>query len=380
MTRDFRFRRLANLALGLSLGALSLGTFPAAAFQTSAGDLVAKPQVEGLSKPWGFALLPGGAILITEIEGRLLLRPEAGGAVQPVGGLPRIMVGGQGGLLDVMVPRDFADSREVWLSFVAPADGGGIATAAGFGRLAADGSRLEGFKTVFSGTSAIGGRHFGSRLLEGADGRIYLTTGDRGTGPEGREAQDPALSHGKVIVLNRDGSPAINQEGWLPGALTLGHRNIQGIAEGPAGQILTVEHGARGGDEVNLLVPGGNFGWPVISYGRNYNGASIGEGTEKAGMLQPIHYWDPSIAPSGMVVYSGRMIPDWAGDLLIGSLNSDFIARLDPEQAAATGYAEERLQSPETGRVRDIREADDGAIWFLSESTGTLYRLAPEGK
>ncbi len=354
---------------------LALAPLPllAAEIMTSAGVIDVSPVVEGLAEPWGFEFLPDGEVLVTEREGRLLLTRD--GVAQEIGGVPEIFAKGQGGLLDVMVPQDFETTREVWLSFAAPAAGGG-ATAAGRGLLSQDGTRLEDFRTIFLGDAFPGGRHFGSRLVEMADGTIALTTGDRGTGPDGMEAQDPNLALGKVILLNRDGSPAILQEGWLAGAFSLGHRNIQGAALDLAGRLLTVEHGAQGGDELNAPEQGRNYGWPVISYGLNYNGDPIGVGSELKGMEQPLHYWDPSIAPSGLMVYSGRMVPEWRGDIFFGSLNSDFIGRLDPDSPAETGYEEERIASPQTGRVRDVNEAPDGSIWFLSVSSGTLYRLA----
>jgi len=342
---------------------------------TSAGTMSITAVHQGLTEPWGLAFLPDGGVLVTELDGRLLLLRD--GKVQPVTGTPEVFAEGQGGLLDVMVPADFATSREVWLSFAAPVDSGG-ATAAGKGRLSPDGLRLEGFETLFAGDGYAGGRHFGARLVEMPDGSIALTTGDRGTGPEGLQAQDPRLSPGKVILLDRDGSPAVRTEGWLPGALSLGHRNIQGAALDLDGRLLTVEHGAQGGDELNAPVAGKNYGWPVISYGVNYNDDPIGEGTARSGMEQPLHYWDPSIAPSGLMVYSGKLVPEWRGDIFFGSLNSDFLGRLDPDMAAATGYAEERIAAPETGRVRDVVEAPDGSIWFLSVHDGAIYRLAPE--
>ncbi|MGA0539019.1 PQQ-dependent sugar dehydrogenase [Neotabrizicola sp. VNH66] len=346
----------------------------ASTVETSAGPMEITPVVEGLKEAWGVAALPDGAILLTERQGRLLLARD--GAAVPVEGVPAVAVAGQGGLLDVMVPADFAQTRRIWLSFSAEAEGG-LATAAGFGTLKEDGTALEGFRTVFTGTPAAGGRHFGARLVEAPDGSIFLTTGDRGTGPDGMEAQDPGVTHGKVIRLTADGTPASGGD-LPPGIYSTGHRNIQGAALRPDGSLLVVEHGAKGGDEVNLVEQGRNYGWPVISYGVNYNGASIGEGTARDGMEQPQHYWDPSIAPSGLMVYSGALVPDWEGDVFTGSLNSDFLSRLDPDTGADTGWAEERIAAPETGRVRDVTEAPDGAIWFLSVTEGALYRLAPQ--
>jgi aldose sugar dehydrogenase len=358
--------------------ALALACLPLAAqageVDTSAGSLSITPVVTGLEEPWAVALLPDGTFLVTERDGRLLL--VKGAEAQVIDGVPEVYADGQGGLLDVMVPVDFAATREVWLSFAAPADRGG-ATAAGKGRLSEDGTRLEGFETLFTGDGYGGGRHFGSRLVEMPDGTVALTTGDRGTGPDGLDAQDPGLSPGKVVLLNRDGSPAVSNEGWKPGYFSLGHRNIQGAALDLSGRLLVTEHGAQGGDELNAPEAGRNYGWPVISYGENYGGGKIGEGTDKAGMEQPLHYWDPSIAPSGLMVYSGRLIPDWGGDIFFGSLNSDFLGRLDPDTPAETGFAEERISAPETGRVRDVVEAPDGSIWFLSVYDGAVYRMAP---
>jgi aldose sugar dehydrogenase len=341
---------------------------------TAAGPMSVTLVVSGLDEPWALASLPDATFLVTERDGRLLLVRD--GVAQAVSGTPEVFAEGQGGLLDVLVPADFATSREVWLSFAAPVGDGG-ATAAGKGRLSEDGARLEGFETVFTGDAYPGGRHFGSRLVEMLDGTIALTTGDRGTGPGGLDAQDPMLSPGKVIFLNRDGSPAVAQDGWLPGALSLGHRNIQGAALDLSGRLLTTEHGAQGGDELNAPAAGRNYGWPVISYGINYNGDPIGEGQAQEGMEQPLHYWDPSIAPSGLMVYSGKLVPEWKGDIFFGSLNSDFLGRLDPDTPTETGFAEERISAPETGRVRDVIEAPDGSIWFLSVYDGAVYRMAP---
>ncbi len=338
--------------------------------QTSAGPLRIDAVVSGLDEPWGFGFLPDGAVLVTERGGRLSRIVD--GKASPVRGVPKVYASGQGGLLDVLIPRDFAASREVWLSY-AVAVRGGAATAMGRGMLSADGSALEGFETLWTGDPARGGRHFGARLAEAPDGTIRLATGDRGTGPGGMQAQDPASSIGKVIGFTRQGTPLEAPEGWAPGVVSLGHRNVQGAAFGPDGRFWVAEHGAQGGDEVNLVEPGRNYGWPVISWGVNYNGDPIGTGTSAPGMEQPQHYWDPSIAPSGLAVWDGGMMPDWTGSLFVGSLKFDHISRLDP----AAGLAEERIAAPETGRVRDLRQGPDGALWFLSVTDGALYRMGP---
>ncbi len=344
---------------------------------TAAGPLQITPVAEWLVEPWAIAFLPGGAFLVTERDGQLkhFAAPQAEARV--ISGLPQIEVDGQGGLLDVLIPQDFATSREVWLTYAKPQDGGS-GTAIGKGRLSADGTALEGFAELFEmPPGSSGGRHFGARMVEAPDGTIFLTLGDRGTGPRGLQSQDPMVGEGKIIHLTRDGSPATLLDEALPGVFSLGHRNPQGAALDLEGRLLIVEHGARGGDELNAPEAGKNYGWPVITYGVNYNGRSIGVGTAQDGMEQPLHYWDPSIAPSGLVVYSGTLIPQWRGDILFGSLNSDFLGRLDPDTPADNGFAEERITSAETGRVRDVVEAPDGSIWFLSVTNGAAYRLAP---
>lgn len=368
-----RLAALLCLASGLAAGPV----LAQSVIDSSAGPLRIEPVAQGLDEPWGIAFLPDGSFLITERGGAIKSFAGPGAEAVTLAGGPAVDVDGQGGLLDILIPADFATSREVWLTY-AEARGAGSVTAVGRGTLSADGTRLDGFETVFAiPEGASGGRHFGSRLVEARDGTLFLTVGDRGTGPRGLESQDPMRGEGKVIHLTRDGQPATALEGALPGVYSLGHRNPQGAALDLEGRLLTTEHGAQGGDELNAPQPGRNYGWPVITYGRNYGGGAIGEGTAREGMEQPLHYWDPSIAPSGLVVYSGSLIPDWRGDILFGSLNSDFLGRLDPDTPGPTGFAEERLASDETLRVRDVVEAPDGSIWFLSVVNEAAYRLAP---
>ncbi|GAA0292664.1 PQQ-dependent sugar dehydrogenase [Rhodovulum strictum] len=366
-------RRLGALVLGIGLLATHAPD-PARALESSAGTLRIETIATGLTEPWAIGFLPDGSVLVTERGGRLVR--IAGGEVAEVAGLPDVAAVGQGGLLDLMVPRDFAESREIFLSY-ARAQGRGEGTALGVGRLSEDGTRLEGFREIFAmAPGARGGRHFGSRIVEGPEGHLFLTIGDRG---EDRSAQDLGRHEGSVLRLNRDGTvpgdnPFAGQPGARPEIWSYGHRNPQGAALDLEGRLWINEHGARGGDEVNLIEKGANFGWPVISYGRHYSGLKIGEGTAKPGMEQPRHYWDPSIAPSGLAIYSGALWPQWRGHLFSGSLNSGFLSRLDPD----SGFAEERLEAPQTGRLRDVREGPDGAIWFLSVTNGALYRLLPE--
>ena len=355
---------------------VSLTPISSAALDSSAGPINVEIKADGLEEPWGLAFLPDGGWLITERGGRLL-RFDASGARNIVAGVPEVVVEGQGGLLDVMIPRDFDQSREVFLSFSAP-QRRGAGTALAVGRLNDAGDALEDLRVIFEmARGSRGGRHFGSRIVEAPDGTIFLTMGDRADRPS---AQDLSNHNGAVIRINRDGSvpednPFVNTSGALPEIWSYGHRNPQGAVLDLDGVLWVNEHGARGGDEVNRVMAGANYGWPVISYGRHYSGMSIGEGTAKPGVQQPAHYWDPSIAPSGMAIYSGTLWPEWQGDVFVGSLKFGLISRLE---AAGDNLREaERIEGAETARVRDIVEAPDGALWILSVGQGAAYRLTP---
>lgn len=348
-------------------------SLPAQALDSSMGRLSVTRMVAGLTEPWAIGFLPDGGVLITERGGRLL--HGSGGEMREVAGVPEVAARGQGGLLDVLVARDFAASREIFLTFAKPQPGG-AGTAVARARLAPDGARLEDLRVIFElAPGSSGGRHFGSRLVEARDGTLLVTIGDRGDGPS---AQDLSNQNGTVIRIHRDGSvpadnPLVGRPGVRPEIWSWGHRNAQGAALDEAGVLWLAEHGARGGDEINRVQRGANYGWPVIAYGRHYSGARIGEGAQKAGMEQPAYYWDPSIAPSGMMIYSGTLWPQWRGHVFVGSLKFGMIARL-----AGSPLAEvERLRSPESARVRDIREAPDGSIWFLSVTNGAAYRITP---
>ncbi|MFV0360417.1 PQQ-dependent sugar dehydrogenase [Tropicimonas sp.] len=360
----------------MAMLALAAGGAVAEPRHTAGGPVEVAPVAVGLDTPWSVAFLPSGGFLVTERPGRLRHFAASGESVE-VAGVPEVVAKGQGGLLDVLVPRDFAASREVFLSY-ASAQGGGAGTAVGVGRLSPDGARLEGFHTIFEMTpGSSGGRHFGSRIVEGRDGALYVTVGERGDRPS---AQDLGRHNGSVLRIARDGSaapgnPFAANPGAQPEIWSYGHRNPQGAALDAQGALWVVEHGARGGDEVNRIVPGANYGWPVISYGRHYSGAKIGEGTGKTGMEQPAFYWDPSIAPSGLVIYEGEMFPEWRGDFLVGSLKFGLISRLE---RSADGFREvERIEWPETARTRDLRQAPDGSLWIVSEDNGAIYRVTP---
>jgi len=334
--------------------------------------------VEGLQQPWSLAFLPDGRMLVTEKAGRLRVISQGKLDPNPVEGLPEVTVHGQGGLQDVVLHPDFAKNSFVYISYAAKgSDGAGSELARG--RLA--GHRLEEVQVLFrQSPKGRAGQHFGGRIVFDRQGFVYLTLGDRG---ERERAQKPDDHAGSVIRLHDDGrvpkdNPFANRPGWKPEKFTLGNRNMQGAALHPqTGVLWTHEHGPQGGDEVNVMRGGVNYGWPVITYGVNYGiGTQIGEGQKKEGMAQPIHYWVPSIAPSGMAFYTGERFPRWKGDLFVGALRDQMIVRLklDGEKVVR----EERLLKGVLGRIRDVRMGPDGLIYLLTdESQGVLARLEP---
>lgn len=336
---------------------------------------------KGLEHPWGLQFLPDGRMLVTERPGRLRIVGRDGVISPPVAGVPDVTARGQGGLLDVALAPDFATKREIFLSFAETREGPRNGTSVARARLIVDGAgaRLEGTSIIFRQQPAYASsNHFGSRIVFAQDGTFYLTVGDRYALRD--EAQNPANHIGKVLRLTRDGQPAAGNPrspGWDAAIWSIGHRNVQGAALHPrTGELWTAEHGARGGDEINIPRQGRNYGWPVVTYGRDYSGARIGTGTSKAGMEQPVYYWDPSIAPSGASFYTGSLFPTWSGNLLVGALAGQHLARLvlDGEKVVA----EERLLTDLSERIRDVRMGPDGAVWLLTDSPdGRLLRLIP---
>lgn len=339
---------------------------------SSQGLLRVEEMAGGFEVPWGFDFLPDGGLLVTERGGLLFYVKD--GRKNRVSGTPAVEAAGQGGLLDVMIPRDFERSREVFLTF-SKRQGRGAGTALASGRLSRDNASLTDLRILFEAApGASGGRHFGSRVVEARDGSLFISLGERGDRPS---AQDLTRHQGSVVRISRSGTvpgdnPFAGRDGAQPEIWSFGHRNPQGMALDLRGNLWVAEHGAKGGDEVNRVRKGGNYGWPVISYGRHYSGAKIGEGTAKPGMEQPEWHWDPSIAPSGMMIYSGRMWPQWRGHIFVGSLKFDYISRLTGSPLREA----EQLRSSRTGRIRDVQEAPDGSIWFASESEGALFRVS----
>ena len=337
-------------------------------------------QVTGnLQYPWGLAFLPDGRMLVTERPGRLRLI-GADGKLDPraIEGIPKVAASGQGGLLDVAVHPRFAENGWVYLSF-AGSDGDGASTEVVRGRL--DGQRLQDVQTLFRMLPrSSGGRHFGSRLVFDAKGLLYITLGDRGEMERAQRMDDHA---GSVIRLHDDGrvpadNPFVKTPGARPEKFTLGNRNMQGAAIHPVtGELWTHEHGPQGGDEVNVMRAGRNYGWPVITHGVNYGiGTRIGEGTSRPGMEQPLKIWIPSIAPSGMAFYAGKAFQGWSGNLLVGALRGESLHRLELDGEKVV--REEVLLKSQVGRIRDVRVGPDGLVYLLTdERAGQLLRLEP---
>ena len=343
-------------------------------------SLRVKTLTTGLKHPWGLAFLPDGRMLVTERSGHLRLIAE-NGVLDPksITGLPQIEVDGQGGLLDIVLHPDYAKNGWLYLSYVASNKHGSGTEVARF-RL--DGYRLKDFQSIFRMEPKLPGtRHFGSRLLFDKQGYLYITLGDRGDKERAQQLSDHL---GTVIRLHDDGSipidnPFRNHRNAKAEIYTYGNRNVQGIAQNPWTQAIWAhEHGPQGGDEVNVLRSGVNYGWPVITYGVNYGwGTQIGEGSVKEGMAQPIHYWVPkSIAPSGMAFYDGNQFPDWRGDLFVGALRDQMLVRLEIEGEKVT--QEEHLLKGKLGRIRNVKIGADGYLYLLVDaSNGKLVRLEP---
>ena len=331
----------------------------------------------GLEHPWGLAFLPDGRMLVTERAGRLRLVATDGRRSAPLGGVPAVAAGGQGGLLDVALSPRFAQDRLVYLSFSEPGPAG-ASTAVARGRLGDRG--LEGTAVVWRQQPKVDSSfHWGSRLVFRSDGTLIVTLGERLTHREA--AQDLSVTLGKIVRINADGSvppdnPFVGRDGVRPEIWSYGHRNVQAAALDAGGRLWTVEHGARGGDELNQPQAGRNYGWPVITYGVDYSGARIGVGSSRPGMEQPVYYWDPVIAPSGALFYTGERFRAWRGDLFVGSLQPGRLVRLRLSDGRVV--LEERYVIEPGERIRDVRQGPDGLIYLLTDNPqGRIVRLEP---
>jgi glucose/arabinose dehydrogenase len=372
--------RTTVLALATVLAAGCAHAAPQAPVRTEKATFRVVEVAGGLEHPWGLAFLPDGGMLVTERGGRLRLVENGKLRAEPVEGVPEVHARRQGGLLDVALDPAFQENRRIYLSY-SHAEGGRTTTRVMRARLAPEG--LSEQTVIFSAEPMVrSSAHFGSRLAFASDGTLYITVGDRFS--ERQEAQELDSHLGKVVRITTDGKPApgnpfLGRAGALPEIYTYGHRNPQGLVIDPRnGQVWEQEHGAQGGDEVNLLEAGANYGWPEVSFGRNYDGSPVGIGKSAApGFEPPLFYWNPSIAPSGMALYLGDRFPGWKGDLLVGALAYQLVTRLDlDEQGRVLG--EERFLEGELGRVRDVRAGPDGLVYLLTdEDPGGLYRLEP---
>ena len=348
----------------------------------------------GLQNPWAVVFLPDGRFLVSERGGRLRVVEADGRLSKPIEGLPEIAAGGQGGLLDVLLDADFASSRTLYFCFLEPASiGNGNSTALARATLNADMTQLADVKVIFSQKPKFSSSlHFGCRIVEGRspglngkpDGKLFLTLGDRYS--RASDAQTLGNHHGKIIRINKDGSvpadnPFVNRAGALPEIWSYGHRNSQGATLAPDGTLWMHEHGPQGGDEINLPKSGANYGWPVITYGENYGGGQIGQGlTTQSGLEQPLHFWTPSIAPSGMAfLTSERYGKAWQGNLFVGSLKFAYLNRIElTAPYSGKVLRESKLIDTLRERIRDVRQGPDGLLYVLTDSNnGKLIRLQP---
>jgi glucose/arabinose dehydrogenase len=356
---------------------------PAAAqtYTSSAGNLTVETFARGLANPWAIAFLPDGRLLVTERPGRMRIVAKDGRLSPALAGVPAVFARSQGGLHDVVLDRGYAQNSTIYFCFAEPATGGGR-TSLARAKLVDEGTpRLDDVQVIFRQEGPLsGGNHFGCRIVQTADGNLLLTMGDHFT--YRNEAQNLANHIGKIVRVRPDGSvppdnPFVGRAGAKPEIWSYGHRNVQGAVLHPqSGKLWAHEHGPRGGDEVNIVEAGKNYGWPVIGYGIDYSGARIHASTQKAGMEQPVKYWVPSIAPAGMAFYTGDLFPAWRGNLFVGALAAGLLVRLEINGEKVG--TEERLLQQMRERIRDVRHGPDGALWLATDSSqGRILRVVP---
>lgn len=376
--------KLLSLALVLSVSAIAVqdvvAASPAVEVDSEAGPVRVVTIAEGLQTPWSLAFLPDGRMLVTERAGTMRIVSSSGERSAPLAGIPDVHAQGQGGLLDVVLGPDFGDDRRIYFSYAQPT-GRGARTAVARAVLDPDSLRLDQVEVIFTQDDDPPGRHhWGSRLVFARDGTLFVTLGDRFMHRDLAQTLDN--HYGKIVRINPDGTvpadnPFVDQPGAKPEIFSYGHRNLQGAALHPeSGVLWTHEHGPQGGDEVNVGKAGANYGWPVITYGREYvTGGRIGEGTERADVEPPLHHWTPSIAPSGMAFYTGDAFPRWRGNLFVGALRGQLLSRLELDGERVVG--EERFLTELGSRIRDVRQGPDGGLYLLDESHGRILKLEP---
>ncbi len=367
---------------GLALSAISASAQVAGkTYPSSIGPLKVETIAGNLTHPWSLAFLPDRKMLVTERPGRLRIVTPEGKISPPVSGVPAVYASGQGGLLDVAIDQNYASNATIYFCYAERADGGGRTSVARAKLLDEATPRLDGVKVIFRQEGPLSsGNHYGCRIAQDKDGNLFIATGDHFRFRD--EAQNLKNHIGKLVRITPDGAvppdnPFVGRTDAKAEIWSFGHRNPQSLAFNPAsGELWEIEHGPRGGDEVNIIGKGKNYGWPVIGYGVDYSGAKIHEGTAKAGMEQPIKYWVPSIAPSGMAFYTGDLMPKWKGSLFTGALAGMMLVRLTLDGDKVTG--EERLLQEMEERIREVRQGPDGALWLLTDSSaGTLLRITP---
>ena len=352
-------------------------------FASSAGQLEVQTAASGLVHPWSLAFLPDGRMLVTERPGRMRIVTAEGQLSSPLKGVPEVWASGQGGLLDVIIDKSYAQNNTIYFCFAERTAGGGR-TAVARAKLNDANGRLDDVKIIFRQEGPLSsGNHYGCRIVQANDGNLFVTLGEHFN--YRNEAQNLGNHLGKLIRIAPDGSvpsdnPFAGRGDAKPEIWSYGHRNEQGLAINPAsGDLWEIEHGPRGGDEVNIIGKGKNYGWPVIGYGIDYSGAKIHESTAKDDMEQPIKYWVPSIAPSGMAFYTANLFPKWTGSLFTGALAGRMLVRLSLNGNTVTG--EERLLQNLNERIRDVRQGPDGALWLLTDnSAGRILRVSPAAK
>lgn len=348
----------------------------------SATDFDVVVVASGLAHPWAVEPLPGGDLLVTERPGRMRIVSAAGQVGEPIDGVPEVVARGQGGLLDVALSPGFASDRTVFWSYSEPREEGN-ATSVARGVLSADRTRLEGVRVVFRAQPSYdGNKHFGSRLAFGPDGMLYMTLGERSDLPIRPQAQQLGSHMGKILRITPDGAappdnPFQGEEGALPEIWTLGHRNVQAAVFDPEGTLYAIDHGPQGGDELNRVKKGRNYGWPLVTFGEEYSGKPIPDAvTHREGFEPPLYYWDPVIAPSGAELYTGDAFPAWRGNLFIGGLVAQALVRLVHQDGRVSG--EEHLLRERGQRIRDVRQGPDGALYVVTdERDGELWRIEP---